>query len=63
LELAQQALVVDVEADGLGGGVKVGAVNKERNLLYLCRHGNSRDVTLVMKPGSTAIDSTVPAFS
>jgi hypothetical protein len=33
LELAQQALVVDVETERLGGGVEVGAVNEQRDLL------------------------------
>jgi hypothetical protein len=33
LEFAQQPLVVDIEAERFGGGVKVRAVNEEGNLL------------------------------
>ena len=31
LEFLQQALVVDIETEGLGGRIKVGAVDKQRN--------------------------------
>ncbi len=50
LELAQQALVIDIEAERFGGGVKVGAVNEQGDFLDLCRHGISLDASLVMKP-------------
>jgi hypothetical protein len=30
-ELVQQLLVVDVEAEGLGGGIEVGAVDEQRD--------------------------------
>ena len=33
LEFLEQTLVVDVEAERLGGCVKVGAINKERDLV------------------------------
>ena len=36
-KIAQQPLVVDVEAERLGGGIKVGAVDEERDALILVK--------------------------
>ena len=33
LELLQQALVIDVEAQGLRGGVEIGPIDEERDLI------------------------------
>jgi hypothetical protein len=33
LKLLQEPLVIDIEAEGFGGSVKVGAVNEKRNPL------------------------------
>ena len=53
LEFAQQALVVDVEAEGLGGGVKIGAVDEQSNLLVVRTQSSFRlrghFVSLVIK--------------
>src|SRR6185312_916765 len=38
LEFLQQFLVVDVEPERLGGGVEIGAVNKQSN--FLTRYGH-----------------------
>src|ERR1700704_4492459 len=38
MELAQQPLVVDVEAERLGGGVEVGAVNEQGDFFRLGFH-------------------------
>ena len=37
-EMAQEPLVIDVETEGLGCGVKVGTVNEQGDLFRLCRH-------------------------
>jgi hypothetical protein len=36
LKLAQELLVVDIEAERFGGGVKIGAVDEERDFFDLC---------------------------
>ena len=46
LKFVQQAFVIDVEAKRLGGGVKVGAVDEQRDLLDLCRHGQLSPICL-----------------
>ena len=61
LEFAQQALVVDVEAERFGRGVEVGAVNEKRDFLDLCRHDVSRCVSRD-ETGAAAMDSTFPAL-
>jgi hypothetical protein len=38
LEFLQQALVVDVEPKRLGGCIKVGAIDKERNFALAALH-------------------------
>jgi hypothetical protein len=38
LEFVQEALVVDVESERLGGAVKIGAIDEERNLGCCGRH-------------------------
>src|SRR5229473_938658 len=55
LEFAQQPLVVDVEAQGLGGRVKIGAVDEQRDLLLRRGHAGS----LVIKTNSVGVPPRV----
>ena len=63
LELAQQPLVIDVEAERFRRGVKIGAVNEERDFFVLCRHGALVTVFLVMKPDRLQWNETIPVRS
>src|SRR5215475_6177948 len=42
MELAQEPLVVDIETEGLGGGVEIGAVNEQGDFFRLVFHDCSR---------------------
>jgi hypothetical protein len=42
MELAQQPLIVDIETEGLGGGVEIGAVNEQCDFFPLVFHECSR---------------------
>ena len=39
LKLAQESLVIDVEAERLRGGIEIGAVNEQRKFFFVWGHG------------------------
>src|SRR5207244_10347296 len=55
MELAQQPLVIDIEAERLGGGVEVGAVNEQSDLFGWHGHGVFSSFLLVWIVGFTVI--------
>jgi hypothetical protein len=59
LELTQQPLVVDVETEGLGGGVEVCAVDKQRDLLVGYGH-RALSLTNTMRPAERVAHDPPP---
>ena len=55
LEFQQQPLVVDVEAQGFGGGVEICAVDEKRDFFDFCGHDSSLQMTI------TAVTGGAPA--
>src|ERR1043166_3959660 len=60
LEFQQQPLVVDVEAQGFGGGVEICAVDEKCDFFAFCGHDSSLQMNVIHRRDKAAPPASMP---